>query len=57
MNRDTMKFIVKLEHIIEQIERFNEFEHSLDYENAEVYDNFLCLTRGIVKRWEEEHAD
>lgn len=53
MNIHTMRLIVKLENIVEQIENFNEFEHSIDYENAEVYNNFLNLTKGIIKRWEE----
>ena len=52
----TTVLIEKLRNIVDQIERFNEFEHSLDIIDDlqdDTYANFMAMIDNTINRWED----
>ena len=50
----TTELATKLERIIDEINSFNEFEHSLDIdENKEIYDNFMGMLIDLTENWQD----
>ena len=50
----TTELVTKLEVIMNDIKKFNEFEHSLDIdENKEIYDNFMGMLIDLTENWQD----
>ncbi len=50
--KELIKLIVQLENIRDSIQKFNEFEHSLDYVNPITYNKFMELIDNTLAEWE-----
>ncbi len=49
--RETIELIVKLKHIVSEIEKFDEFEHSISYEYRDEYKNFMEVLITLIEKW------